>query len=81
MPALPARSLPERRWGDCIDASPAAQIRDADPTISARKAERVADVYARLFVTYVAFAPTDPDPHDDKALRKFADAMLVPLLA
>ena len=40
----------------------------------------MADVYARLFVTYVAFPPTDPDPHDDKALRTFAEAMLVPLL-
>ena len=58
----------------------ATQIRTADPSISARRAERVADVYARLFVTYVAFPPTDPDPNDDKALWTFADAMLVPLL-
>lgn len=57
----------------------AAEIRGAgaDPA----RAHQVADVVARLFVTYVGVPPTDPDPADDEALEAFARSTLVPLIA
>ena len=47
--------------------------------LAAREARWAADVSARLFLTYVALPPTDPDPHDDAQLTAFARGMLVPL--
>ncbi|HYI35891.1 MAG TPA: TetR/AcrR family transcriptional regulator [Thermoleophilaceae bacterium] len=59
----------------------AAEIRAGAPSVDPRRAERVADVVARLFVTYVGVPPTDPDPGDDEALEAFARETLVPLIA
>jgi TetR/AcrR family transcriptional repressor of uid operon len=39
----------------------------------------VADVFARLFATYIALPPTDPDVDDDSELRAFARAVLTPM--
>jgi TetR/AcrR family transcriptional regulator, repressor for uid operon len=41
----------------------------------------VADVFARLFATYIALPPTDPDVGNDTELRAFARAVLTPMAA
>jgi len=40
----------------------------------------VADVFARLFFTYVSAPPTDPDFGDDANLRRFAHEVLTPMV-
>jgi AcrR family transcriptional regulator len=40
----------------------------------------VADVFARLFFTYLSMPPTDPDFGDDAALRRFAHEILTPMV-
>lgn len=39
----------------------------------------VADVFARLFFTYISMPPTDPDFGDDVELRRFARDVLTPM--
>jgi TetR/AcrR family transcriptional regulator, repressor for uid operon len=41
----------------------------------------VADVFSRLFVTYISTPPTDPDFSDDAELRRFAEEILTPMVA
>jgi TetR/AcrR family transcriptional regulator, repressor for uid operon len=40
----------------------------------------VADVFARLFMTYIASPPGDPDFGDDAELRRFAHEVLTPMV-
>jgi TetR/AcrR family transcriptional regulator, repressor for uid operon len=40
----------------------------------------VADVFARLFFTYISMPPTDPDFGDDAELRRFAHQVLTPMV-
>lgn len=40
----------------------------------------VADVFARLFFTYISMPPTDPDFGDDAELRRFANDVLTPMV-
>jgi AcrR family transcriptional regulator len=40
----------------------------------------VADVFARLFFTYISMPPTDPDFGDDAELRRFAAEVLTPMV-
>jgi AcrR family transcriptional regulator len=40
----------------------------------------VADVFARLFVTYISTPPTDPDFGNDAELRRFAHEVLTPMV-
>jgi TetR/AcrR family transcriptional regulator, repressor for uid operon len=40
----------------------------------------VADVFARLFMTYIATPPTDPDFGSDTELRRFAHDVLTPMV-
>lgn len=40
----------------------------------------VADVFARLFFTYISMPPTDPDFADDAELRRFAHEVLTPMV-
>ncbi len=49
------------------------------PEAPTRAAQRVADLFARLFLTYIALPPSDPDPHDDEALYAFGRDVLAPL--
>jgi AcrR family transcriptional regulator len=49
-----------------------------NPEVSSGAARRVADLLARLFLTYIALPPSDPDPHDDEALRAFGRDVLAP---
>ena len=46
-----------------------------------RRARWIADVWARLFVTYAAVPPTDPDFADDRELRRFAREVLAPMVS
>ncbi|MCV7229328.1 TetR/AcrR family transcriptional regulator [Mycolicibacterium komossense] len=41
----------------------------------------VADVCARLILTYISAPPTDPDFGDDAELRRFAEEILTPMVA
>jgi TetR/AcrR family transcriptional regulator, repressor for uid operon len=40
----------------------------------------VADVFARLFFTYISMPPSDPDFGDDAELRRFAREVLTPMV-
>jgi AcrR family transcriptional regulator len=40
----------------------------------------VADVFARLFFTYISMPPTDPDFGNDAELRRFAAEVLTPMV-
>ena len=40
----------------------------------------VADVFARLFFTYLSMPPSDPDFGDDAELRRFAHQVLTPMV-
>jgi AcrR family transcriptional regulator len=40
----------------------------------------VADVFARLFFTYISMPPDDPDFGDDAELRRFANEVLTPMV-
>jgi len=45
-----------------------------------QKMRWVADVFARLFFTYISMPPTDPDFADDSELRRFAHEVLTPMV-
>jgi AcrR family transcriptional regulator len=51
------------------------------PSPPPQKVRWVADVFARLFFTYVSAPPTDPDFRDDAQLRRFASEVLTPMVA
>jgi hypothetical protein len=40
----------------------------------------VADVFARLFCTYLSMPPSDPDFGDDEDLRRFAHEVLTSMV-
>ena len=40
----------------------------------------VADALARLFLTYIAIPPDDPDPSSDAQLRRFAAEVVTPMI-
>jgi TetR/AcrR family transcriptional repressor of uid operon len=50
------------------------------PGKPAQQVRWVADVFARLFMTYVGTPPTDPDFGDDAELRRFAHDVLTPMV-
>jgi TetR/AcrR family transcriptional regulator, repressor for uid operon len=45
-----------------------------------QQARWVADVFARLFSTYISMPPSDPDFADDAELRRFAHEILTPMV-
>lgn len=59
----------------------AAQITQSRPDADPRAVRRTADLVARLFLTYVAIPPDDPDPRDEAELRAFARDVLAPVIA
>ncbi|MBJ7332893.1 MAG: hypothetical protein JHC95_23570, partial [Solirubrobacteraceae bacterium] len=59
----------------------AAQLREASPEGSERAIQRTADLVARLFLSYIALPPDDPDPRDEAELHAYARDVLVPLMA
>ena len=52
---------------------------DADG-LPSRRVRWVADVFARLFFTYISAPPSDPDFGDDDDLREFASEVLTPMV-
>lgn len=54
-------------------------IHGSSPGTPSQSVRWVADVFARLFLTYISMPPTDPDIHDDAALRSFALEVLTPM--
>lgn len=59
----------------------AAQITQSRPDADPRAVRRTADLIARLFLTYVAMPPDDPDPRDEAELRAYARDVLAPVIA
>lgn len=58
----------------------AARLQAARPEGDARAILRTADLVARLFLTYVALPPDDPDPRDPAELHAYARDVLAPLI-
>jgi TetR/AcrR family transcriptional regulator, repressor for uid operon len=50
------------------------------PGAPGRQVRWVADVFARLFFTYLSMPPSDPDFADDAELRTFAHEVLTPMV-
>jgi AcrR family transcriptional regulator len=50
------------------------------PGTPPRHVRWVADVFARLFITYISMPPDDPDFSDDAELRQFAHEVLTPMV-
>ena len=50
------------------------------PGAPSQKMRWVADVFARLFFTYISMPPIDPDFADDSELRRFAHEVLTPMV-
>ncbi|MCV6963149.1 TetR/AcrR family transcriptional regulator [Mycobacterium intermedium] len=58
----------------------ARQIHGDEPATPSQPVRWVADVFARLFMTYISAPPTDPDFGDDDELRRFAHDVLTPMV-
>jgi len=50
------------------------------PGAPSQQVRWVADVFARLFLTYISMPPTDPNFGDDAELRRFAHEVLTPMV-
>jgi AcrR family transcriptional regulator len=55
-------------------------IHGETPGSPSRQVRWVADVFARLFLTYISMPPTDPNFGDDAELRSFAHEVLTPMV-
>lgn len=76
-PAPPAESADLIDMGSAFIAN---YIHGEAPGTPAQPVRWVADVFARLFFTYLSMPPSDPDFGDDRELRRFADAVLTPMV-
>ncbi|OBI09836.1 TetR family transcriptional regulator [Mycolicibacter nonchromogenicus] len=75
-PLPPAESADLLAMGSAFIAN---YIHGDAPGEPSRSVRWVADVFARLFLTYVSLPSTDPDFRDDAALRRFAEEVLTPM--
>ena len=55
-------------------------IHGDEPGVPSQQVRWVADVFARLFFTYISMPPRDPDFGDDAELRRFAHEVLTPMV-
>jgi TetR/AcrR family transcriptional regulator, repressor for uid operon len=55
-------------------------IHGEEPGTPSQQVRWVADVFARLFFTYISMPPSDPDFGDDAELRRFAHEVLTPMV-
>jgi TetR/AcrR family transcriptional repressor of uid operon len=55
-------------------------IHGDEPGTPKQRVRWVADVFARLFFTYISMPPTDPDFGDEAELRRFAHEVLTPMV-
>jgi AcrR family transcriptional regulator len=70
-------------WAELLDmgaAFIANYIHGDAPGAPTQPVRWVADVFARLFFTYVSAPPRDPDFADDGDLRRFAHEVLTPMV-
>lgn len=58
----------------------AREIHGEAPGEPSQPVRWVADAFARLFITYLGAPPTDPDVADEAQLRRFAQAVLTPMV-
>jgi TetR/AcrR family transcriptional repressor of uid operon len=77
-PAPIAESVELLRMGSAFIAN---YIHGEAPGPPPRPVRWVADVFARLFFTYISMPPDDPDFGDDAELRRFAHEVLTPMVA
>jgi TetR/AcrR family transcriptional regulator, repressor for uid operon len=78
-----ATSAPIADWAELLDmgaAFIANHIHGDAPGPPRQQVRWVADVFARLFFTYISAPPTDPDFGDDAELRRFARDVLTPMV-
>ncbi|CAA0120747.1 putative HTH-type transcriptional regulator [Mycolicibacterium vanbaalenii] len=76
-PAPPADSAELIAMGSAFIAN---YIHGETPGTPAQSVRWVADVFARLFFTYLSMPPSDPDFGDDDELRRFAHTVLTPMI-
>lgn len=75
-PASPAESAELLDMGSAFIAN---YMHGEDPGPPPQQVRWVADVFARLFFTYLSMPPRDPDFGDDAELRSFAQTVLTPM--
>ena len=82
--AGPRRASPPRsdsvellKMGSAVIAN---YIHGDAPGAPSQQVRWVADVFARLFFTYLSMPPKDPDFGDDAELRRFAHEILTPMV-
>lgn len=76
-PAPIAESVELLKMGSAFIAN---YIHGDDPGAPSQQVRWVADVFARLFFTYISMPPSDPDFTDDTELRRFAHQVLTPMV-
>ncbi|MEO3759466.1 helix-turn-helix domain-containing protein [Mycobacterium sp. B14F4] len=76
-PAPIAESAELLRMGSAFIAN---YIHGEAPGSPTQPVRWVADVFSRLFFTYITMPPTDPDFGDDAELRRFAREVLTPMV-
>ena len=76
-PAPLADSVELLKMGSAFIAN---YIHGEAPGTPSQQVRWVADVFARLFFTYIAAPPVDPDFGDDAELRRFAHEVLTPMV-
>lgn len=75
----PAPAAESRELLDMGSAFIANYMHGEKPGAPAQSVRWVADVFARLFFTYLSMPPSDPDFGDDTELRRFAHDVLTPM--
>ena len=76
-PAPIADSVELLKMGSAFIAN---YIHGEEPGAPSQQVRWVADVFARLFFTYISMPPSDPDFGDDAELRRFAHEVLTPMV-
>ncbi|RDH76491.1 TetR/AcrR family transcriptional regulator [Mycolicibacterium moriokaense] len=76
-PAPTADSVKLLEMGSAFIAN---YIHGDQPDRPSEQVRWVADVFARLFFTYLSMPPADPDFGDDAQLRRFAHEVLTPMV-
>ena len=76
-PAPIAESIELLRMGSAFIAN---YIHGEAPGTPSQPVRWVADVFARLFFTYISMPPDDPNFGDDTELRRFAHEVLTPMV-
>ncbi len=76
-------ALPTQDTSALLDAGAtfiADRLTAGSQSVAPQRLRWIADVFARLFLTYITLPPTNPDFTDDAELRRFAHQILTPLV-